>query len=299
MDYFQNNFERYIKENENENANEQSFHIKELKKHLDKKKQILDLKDLGLYKLPNMAEEFNYISTLDVSDNVLEEIVGLKKLENLKFLYIQNNHIESIELGSEKLLKVDCSSNKIKKLPSLKKLTKLTSLNCSRNELDTLPNLMSNMELVNLIAGHNNISKLPKLTNLTNLVELDLSYNELEKVDGLNNLHNAKSIKLNSNGISKISDFSKLKHLKEIYLDHNSLTTCESFIHVNKDVKIYLKNNYIPKLELEWFNNNRGNIKDYWYDFYKYMYRNHKGEIDSFKWPNGFLNIIKKRYEKS
>jgi len=144
----------------------------------------------------------------EITDDILDEISSLTKLEHLT-------------LGS----------NDLGKFPKqILKLENLKELSLESNEIDSIPkeiDKLTKLEKLNL--SYNQISKIPKeFYNLTHLTELNLGINPIDAIgDEIGKLTNL--VKLNLDNIEKISNqICNLTNLKRITLKskENEIKEC-------------------------------------------------------------------------
>ena len=114
---------------------------------------------------PIFWEDCEYITYLDLTDMGITDLSGIECFSNLKYLWCDENDIDSLSLAGLKYLEeVDCSGNDMQYL-TLENLPALLTLDCSRNLLTSL-----------------DVSDCPALQSLScqeNLLEeVDLFYNE-------------------------------------------------------------------------------------------------------------------------
>ena len=132
-----------------------------------------------------------HLVTLDCSNNRLNKLPALPV--TLEELSCQNNElVDLIEIKDcIQIRRLDCSYNKITRIP---RLYKLTSLNCRNNQLSYLPNLPL---LINLMCKYNHLTTVG-------------IYPELERME------------CNNNQITKLGSFPKLC---ELYCENNMIHT--------------------------------------------------------------------------
>ncbi|XP_029471668.1 leucine-rich repeats and immunoglobulin-like domains protein 3 isoform X2 [Rhinatrema bivittatum] len=140
--------------------------------------------------LPEQLKPFQSLETLDLSSNNISELKTAFPPLQLKYLYINNNQITSMEPG-------------------------------------TFDNLSSTLQVLKL--NRNRISFIPpKMFKLSHLQHLQLNRNKIRGVDGLTfqGLGALKSLKMQRNGVSKLMDgaFWGLSNMEILQLDHNNLT---------------------------------------------------------------------------
>ncbi|XP_059182224.1 lumican [Centropristis striata] len=159
--------------------------------------------------------------------------------ENLTYISLQHNQLTSEGIagafkGSKKLLSLDVSHNKLKKLPAGVP-SSLEILYADYNDIDAVGGGYLNKlpELQYLRIAHNKLvdAGIPSgVFNVTSLVELDLSFNKLQSIPEIN--QRLEQFYLQANQINKFdltsfckfvdpTNFSQLKHLR---LDANNVT---------------------------------------------------------------------------
>ncbi|XP_053169908.1 lumican [Scomber japonicus] len=163
----------------------------------------------------------------------------LSDKENLTYINIQHNDLTSESIsgafkGPKKLISLDVSHNKLKKLPVGVPST-LEILYADYNEIDGVgAGYLSKLPVLqSLRISHNKLvdGGIPAgVFNVTSLVELDLSFNKLQSIPEIN--EQLENLYLQANEINKFDlgsfckfigpvNFSRLKHLR---LDANNIT---------------------------------------------------------------------------
>ncbi|XP_062339530.1 lumican [Osmerus eperlanus] len=179
------------------------------------------------------------LEELKMISNQLSKFPALTDRENLTAVHLQDNKLTSESIAGafkslKKLLLLDVSRNKLKKLPAGPP-SSLEVLYADHNDIDSiaagylnkLPSLkylrVSNNKLVN--------SGIPAgVFNVSTLLELDLSFNKLQKIPEVNEM--LEQLYLQANQINKFDlesfckfsgplNYSRLKHLR---LDGNNVT---------------------------------------------------------------------------
>ncbi|XP_026183228.1 lumican [Mastacembelus armatus] len=159
--------------------------------------------------------------------------------ENLTSINLQHNQLTSDGIsgafkGPKKLLSLDVSHNKLKKLPTGLPIS-LEILYADYNDIDSVGSGFLNKlpSLQYLRISHNKLvdSGIPAgVFNVSSLVELDLSFNKLQSIPEIN--EHLEQLYLQANEINKIDlasfckltgplNYSRLKHLR---LDANNVT---------------------------------------------------------------------------
>ncbi|XP_061920811.1 lumican isoform X2 [Entelurus aequoreus] len=163
----------------------------------------------------------------------------LNDKENLTSINVQHNQLTSDAIagafkGCKRLLSLDASYNKLKKLPASVPGS-LEILYVDNNDIDSITSGYMNKltALKYLRVSHNKLvdSGIPAgVFNVTSLLELDLSFNKLQSIPEIN--EQLEQLYLQANEISKfeLSSFCKYvspvnySHLKHLRLDANNLT---------------------------------------------------------------------------
>nr|XP_057933167.1 lumican [Doryrhamphus excisus] len=163
----------------------------------------------------------------------------LSDKENLTSINLQHNQLTSDAIagafkGAKKLLSLDVSHNKLKKLPAGVP-SSLEILYADYNDIDGIGSGYLNKlpALQYLRISHNKLvdSGIPAgVFNVTSLLELDLSFNKLQSIPEIN--EQLEQLYLQANEINKfdLASFCKyvspvnFSHLKHLRLDANNIT---------------------------------------------------------------------------
>ncbi|MHA1490828.1 MAG: leucine-rich repeat domain-containing protein [Promethearchaeota archaeon] len=156
------------------------------------------------------------------------EIIGIDKLEKLKYLHL--------------------SSNSIKEIKCLENLTELEDLCLADNKIEEISGLENLTNLTKLNLNENKIKEIKNLDKLTNLKELELTNNQINEIDGLNNLVKIQSLALSNNQIKKVNGLSNLEQLKELYLSENQISKFRGTVELRNLQILDLRNN--PLVEI-------------------------------------------------
>jgi hypothetical protein len=164
--------------------------------------------------------EFLSLSTMEINNNLLDNIKHLKNLEYLSFNYTN-----------------------LQKIPiSLGKLSNLKTLKLGFNNFRTLPNEFSGLTNLEVLDIHKNkLDIIPDfITELINLKKLDLSINLIETIPiNFGNLKNLEVLNLGHNKIEELPNvFENLKTLKEVYLNNNNITNLPASFTKLKKLKV-------------------------------------------------------------
>ncbi|KAF2070625.1 hypothetical protein CYY_008064, partial [Polysphondylium violaceum] len=215
----------------------------------------ISLKEYGLKTLPLVVcTNFNYITKLNLNDNVIKEIPpDIYKLRSLKIFWVNNNKITTVpdEVGLlaeledfqidgnqvhrlnkvffelKKVTDISMSRNHLKEIPTdFSSFTTLKSLALENNELTALPGTMSSMvNLKTLNVGQNNIEYIfNDFSNMPALTSLTLFGNRLAVLpENFGRLGTLVNLNLRSNHLESVPDsFNMLKKLTTLSLWDNS-----------------------------------------------------------------------------
>jgi Leucine-rich repeat (LRR) protein len=181
------------------------------------------LKGLGLKEIPNQLIDLNFIVTIDLSENNIEDISCLAKLPNLKSIILSNNTI--------------------KDLGSLSSFHNLEYINLNKNFLKDINCLSQLPNLIYLSLNDNQITDITSLCFLNRLTILNLSHNAIEDIEVLSMLENIEALDLSRNKITTVKPLLYLKTLEEVFLHENQLYNLEEIRHL-----LFLPNIYTVSL---------------------------------------------------
>jgi len=138
--------------------------IEEVRRRVDitKKEKLgyLDLRGLGLDRVPEEILEVPWIGALSLSDNNITDISILAKMGDLHKLALTSNRIEDISV--------------------LEKLPKLRFIFLANNCVKDISKLRVQSRLKKLVLNGNQITSIPDLSCFSMLAYLDLSNNPLQ-----------------------------------------------------------------------------------------------------------------------
>ncbi|MHA1294041.1 MAG: leucine-rich repeat protein [Promethearchaeota archaeon] len=157
---------------------------------------------------------FYLLSLKKLKISNLNDVEGLKDIDNLRGLALRKNKISKIE--------------------GLDGLTNLHYLDLSLNNIRKIEGLDSLVNLKGLSLHGNNISKIEGLDNLKNLEVLHLSNNQISEISGLKNLKNLKTLNLTKNKISSLNGLQYLFNIENLYLSFNNITRIEYLENATK-----------------------------------------------------------------
>jgi Leucine-rich repeat (LRR) protein/GTPase SAR1 family protein len=187
----------------------------------------LDLRGMGLRKLPESLGRLVKLQVLDLSFNELTALPEwLGQLTRLVSLDLSCNQLTALPEGLGRLTQLQLLrlwQNELTALPeSLGQLTQLESLNLSRNKLTALPEslgLLRKIKSLDLFC--NKLTALPEsLGRLTKLRTLCPNKNRLKALpESLGRLTRLESLVLSGNNLKKLPpNFEDLRQLKTIIL---------------------------------------------------------------------------------
>jgi len=182
-------------------------------------------------------ELFTRLSTLDVSDNNLEDVAGFSVIGSLQELRMAGNKVQDIlwkcEVPFRSLLVLDLSHNQLSNsaLISLTQISKLRELDltcCGTKRIPSEFKQLVGLEV--LVLASNSIAIVDPLGDLPNLRELDLSSNKVHSVR--NRLENKffpslEWLSLKGNKIRSLDDLTSLnscQNLSQVILFDNPIS---------------------------------------------------------------------------
>ena len=127
-------------------------------------------------------KELSEITTLDITNQKIDKLVGISYFKNLQVLICPHNNLTGIDLGANtKLTKVECYNNSNLTGINLTYCTELVNLRCDNCALQNL-DLSKNTKLEYLNCRNNKLSYL-NLAKNTQLKELRCHQNNLATLD--------------------------------------------------------------------------------------------------------------------
>ncbi|XP_030069714.1 leucine-rich repeat-containing protein 9 isoform X1 [Microcaecilia unicolor] len=196
-------------------------------------------------------DQFRNVQTVNLENNSLTSFSGLIFLPNVKILYLNHNHIESI-LARQK------SQNHLTNRQILHQ--KVTSSGYGQQGvskgsrdvgiIEILSPVMESLEVLHL--GYNGINNLPhlQLSRLKHLKSLFLEGNEITQIEGLESLHCLQELVLDHNRIKIINEFSFVKQscLLELHLEENRIRELNNLQPLIKLKKLFIGYNKIQEM---------------------------------------------------
>ena len=169
---------------------------------------------------------------------------------NIIGVNLSSNQIKSVS-GLDKLTNLTelyLDSNQISSISGLDKLANLTELDLHFNQIRSISGLDKLTNLTNLYLYSNEISSISGLDKLTNLTELHLDSNQISSISGLDKLTNLTNLYLYSNQIRSISGLDKLTNLTNLYLSYNQIRSISGLDKLTNLTHLYLSSNQISSI---------------------------------------------------
>ncbi|RXZ78453.1 hypothetical protein EBB07_26845 [Paenibacillaceae bacterium] len=137
----------------------------------------------------------------------IRSLKGIEQLPNLTSLELQDNLIQDLQpLTALKELKVlGLTRNRIEDIAPLKSLTKLEQLGISDNFIQNIDDLAKLSELTTLIASSNAITSIANLKSLSKLDYLNIKDNAVSDIQVLKQMPQLKNLNLDGNPIVDMS----------------------------------------------------------------------------------------------
>lgn len=194
------------------------------------------------------AEMFRNLHTVSLDHNNLTSFSGLIYLPNIKVLYLNHNHIESV-LPKQR-------TNQNQQTPRQVLYSKVTSSgygqhgNKENGGIVSLEPLMGTLEVLHL--GHNGIADMAnlQLSRLTNLRVLFLQGNRISQVEGMQGLRQLRELVLDRNQIKFLgkNSFIAQNLLLELHLAGNRIRELNYFNPLNQLRKLCLDMNKLQSI---------------------------------------------------
>ena len=231
----------------------------------------LDLTGNKLTRIPSInGGRFPHLQELDIGYNRISHIgrEHLRNMSSLSALILKGNPIQSMDedvfAECPKVSDLNLDGTRIKSLPKMKYMPRLSDLHIVSGELESFPEDLctTNSRLIIIEATNNNIQNLTDFSGCARLLSLALDHNAIKEIPagvfaGLNKLD---ILKLHSNEISYIAPgvFDDLKVLITLTLFHNDIADLPTglFQYMTALRKLNIGFNRIPKLEAGVFANN-------------------------------------------
>ncbi|GAB1295540.1 Leucine-rich repeat and IQ domain-containing protein 1 [Apodemus speciosus] len=191
---------------------------------------VIAFRDLPGCSLSTLAECSN-LQLLSLRRCGLTSLQGLSHCTNLKYIDVQENHIETISCENlENLSVVLLNKNLLTSIHGFDGCTNLQSLELSHNKITRISNaggLESLKYLQQLTVDHNQLISTKGLCEVPTIVNLDCSHNHLTDVDGIGNCGLLQIVKLQGNYLREPPSLRNHVLLRELHLDDNSISSME------------------------------------------------------------------------
>ncbi|XP_015911898.1 leucine-rich repeat-containing protein 15 [Parasteatoda tepidariorum] len=226
---------------------------------------LLVLSDDRLTEFPSAAiKHLSGLRTLSVAENFIMKIYedSVRYLHNLKYLYLPNNRLSSIEQNSfpRSLVGLVLSKNLLTSLNgSVENLPNLDVLLLSNNRLVDVNKQFDGLyQLTHLNLDMNNIHDISdNFNDLKSLRYLNLAYNNLEKIeDGLYPLTKLRKLNVSYNYITEINEdlFKELNSIEILDLSGNFIeNVCQAIAPLKNLEELYLSNTNLKNLDYDCF----------------------------------------------
>jgi Leucine-rich repeat (LRR) protein len=217
--------------------------------------QIKIIKKLGIGAIKNLEGgtiksilQLNLL--LIIREFNLSNIIPIKELTNLRYLYLYYTQISDISPISmlTNLTDLDLSDTEISDIGSLTTLTNLINLSLRNTEISDISPLSTLTNLTRLDLCHTKISDISSLSMLTNLTDLDLSGNEISDISPLTTLTNLTDLDLSVTEILDISPLTALTNLTDLSLGYTKISNISSLSMLTNLTYLYLSGNEISDI---------------------------------------------------
>jgi len=187
---------------------------------------------------------FPRLRTLDIANNKIADLNGIKNFPALQNLQISSNNLTDISRLSELsgLQKLNLKNNQVRNITPLKLLPQLTMLNISGNQIGDADALQELTKLDTLIASGTGLSKINFLSKLASMKSLDLSNNNISDISCLQKLTKLQSLNLTGTNVADYSVLKKIAGLKELFISSIKPELLKELQTELPNTKIYVNN---------------------------------------------------------
>ncbi|CAB3405041.1 unnamed protein product [Caenorhabditis bovis] len=217
---------------------------------------------------PSVFEKLKSLESLFLQNNQLKHFPSLFRLEKLRHLMLDNNHLRKVDNFSladmPKLQHLSLAGNNLEVITenmfSASSSSQLKSLNLAHNKIAAISSrAFADLEnLQQLRLSHNEIRSIPSMAfaNLRNLRYLDISHNRIIKIlpSALYQLPALDVLHLNHNNLNEIDRdafraFNDLQHLK---LSHNAFRkfNCDYLGSITQVHHLDISHNQISSIDI-------------------------------------------------
>ena len=212
----------------------------------------LDLSHCGLSTLPSELYDMNWLTSIDLSSNAINDVRSLAELKKLQKINLSQNsltdirHLEIFQV-LKNLSSLNLSHNGISNMQGLTNLSTLTFLNLEHNMIEEVRALkISSLKVLNL--SHNFIKKIKWLDLLASLETLELHNNDISRIEGLDTNINLRVLGLSSNQINKLENIAQLEKLETLYAAQNVIEDISILQELPSLTRIVLTANKISNI---------------------------------------------------
>ncbi|WP_411679131.1 cell wall-binding repeat-containing protein [Clostridium thailandense] len=221
----------------------------------DKQLEKLIRDKVGIHDRELHYSDLKDITSLDLSNQGIDDLTGLDNCSNLKSLDLSYNQITDVLplLKLYYLEDLNLSHNEIEDISYLSNLRELKQLNLSDNDISTFDYSREN-------SSDNNDNDYDKISEnvfryLTNLTFLDLSNSNSEEyystrnritssdLENLNVLTNLTSLNLKGNDLGSLTNLEKLTSLTTLNLSHTDISNLDSVEKLTNLTYLDISNN--------------------------------------------------------
>ncbi len=157
--------------------------------------------------------------------------------------------IKNLDVTKPILTNLNLSSNKIRKISCLEKLTEIRILNLIGNSIEKIEGLEQLRNLQSLLLTNNNISTIEGLDHLENLTTLNIANNDLTSLHGIENLSTLTILVVDNNKLKSLAGIESLVNLRQLYSKNNSLQDLKELSHLPKISYLHLSNNKLTSMD--------------------------------------------------
>ena len=211
------------------------------------------------------------IIALQINSIIIEDLILIVKLFNLKTLYLTNNQIKDISVlqNLKQIRTLNLLDNQIKDISVLQNLKQIKDLNLSDNQITDFSVLQNLKQIRTLNLSNNQIKDISVLHNLEQIDWLNLSNNQITDISALKNLKKIDYLDLSNNQIKDISVLENLTQIEWLYLSNNQIKDFSVLQNLKKIRVLGLSNNQITDIsvlqnleQIEWLYLSNNQIKD-------------------------------------
>lgn len=196
-----------------------------------------------------------HLEYLDITDNTLTNLSGIKAFQGLQILIVRNNQLTDIrQIGHVKQLEqLDAMYNPIKSLSGIEYLSSLKQAHFSGYMFTTIEPIASVLSLEALTLAEGTIDDVTPLGKLTNLKYLDLSNSTISSLEFLPHLQNLEFLDLSYYTGTDFDFLLQCPSLKVVVLPRiemkfkNKLEQEIPMIKIIRDYEYYERDFYLAK----------------------------------------------------